>query len=156
DQLGMWTFDFGPDASNLERESSLSPESMREIRDSLHEVSNPLGKLLFLRSGSDVFVSTLKFFAADHGITEVALAGRLFWNRHDRVPHALQELVDDGWLDAVPGDPFGEGPLKYDPNRAVVWSVSHNGQDDRGEEADIDAYDPNDDRDDLATPMPRF
>src|SRR5690606_27777687 len=55
DQLGLWTFDFGQEPSNLRRESSPSPARMREIRDSLHKVANPLGKLLFLRSASDLF-----------------------------------------------------------------------------------------------------
>jgi hypothetical protein len=53
----------------------------------------------------------------------LAIAAKLYLERHGRVPATLDELVGDGLLTAVPLDPEDGGPLRYEPRHGVVFCV---------------------------------
>jgi hypothetical protein len=154
--MGILTWDLDDLVEEQEDEEPLTPQAKAGLRAAFLKVDNPVGKLIFLRNDLLEYLGTADMDSLEQNLTEVILAGRLFWNRHNRVPHSLEELVSDKLLTTVPADPYGEGPLKYDPERGLVWSVMHNGVDDRGESADYEVYDPEDERDDMASPMPQF
>jgi ABC-type transport system involved in multi-copper enzyme maturation permease subunit/uncharacterized membrane protein YqaE (UPF0057 family) len=63
-----------------------------------------------------------------------ALAAERFRQRHNRWPERLAELVPD-FLDKVPTDPFGGGPLLYKrlADGVVIYSAGPDGQDDGGD-----------------------
>ena len=65
-------------------------------------------------------------------MTRTILALRLYELRHGALPAALQALVVDGILEAVPIDPFCDEPLRYSRERRVVWSVGPNETDEGG------------------------
>ena len=69
---------------------------------------------------------------ADRAATRTVLALRLYELRHGALPAALQALVGDGILEAVPVDPFADEPLRYSRERRVVWSVGPNETDEGG------------------------
>jgi hypothetical protein len=52
------------------------------------------------------------------------------------LPSQLDDLVSAGLLEAVPIDPFCDQPLRYSPDRRIVWSVGPNAVDDGGQTAD--------------------
>jgi hypothetical protein len=60
------------------------------------------------------------------------IALRRYQLRHHRRAPSLQALVDEGFLNSLPSDFFGNGPLHYDASRGVLWSVGTNGRDDGG------------------------
>ena len=66
-------------------------------------------------------------------VVAVALLRREF-DRQGTLPDSLEVLVAAGEMDQLPSDPFGDQPLHYDPQRAVIWSVGVNGIDDGGHE----------------------
>lgn len=56
-------------------------------------------------------------------LAAAALAVRLYATDHDgAMPPSLDALVP-GYLSAVPADAMDGAPLRYDPSRAIVWSV---------------------------------
>lgn len=73
-------------------------------------------------------------FLADRAYVEavrVAVAFRAFSLAEARAPATLEELVPL-YLPAVPTDPFDGAPLRYDPERRLVYSIGVNGTDDGG------------------------
>jgi hypothetical protein len=71
--------------------------------------------------------------------TRAILALRAYQLTHGRLPTDLAALVPE-FLDKVPVDDFDGQPLRYSPDRKIVYSVGKNlkddGGDDRGSEAD--------------------
>ena len=51
----------------------------------------------------------------------------------DELPESLDELVEEGILPSVPMDMFADKPLRYDPERRLIWSVGPDEVDDGGE-----------------------
>jgi hypothetical protein len=68
----------------------------------------------------------------------LALALQLHRREHGELPASLEELVKNGYLKAIPADPFGKGEaFRYRRNRqpshdAVLWSVYTDGLDEGG------------------------
>ena len=50
------------------------------------------------------------------------IALRLYEKEHEELPSTLSGLLP-GFLQEVPRDPFDGQPLRYDPERRIVWSV---------------------------------
>jgi hypothetical protein len=65
------------------------------------------------------------------GAAQVAVAFRAFSLAEQRAPVTLEELVPR-YLPAVPRDPFDGAPLRYDPERRLVYSIGTNRIDDGG------------------------
>ena len=68
---------------------------------------------------------------------EVTLAAQMFLRDKGEFPESLDQLVPE-YLEAVPLDPcdLNGGRLRYrrdDPNKAIVWSIGRDGNDDGGE-----------------------
>ena len=74
---------------------------------------------------------------ADRHLAAVALAVALYRGDHDNaLPPALDALVPD-YLPRVLIDPLGDGgPLRYDADRGLAWSVGIDGRDDGGRSED--------------------
>ena len=66
------------------------------------------------------------------GATCVLLALRAYQLKSGRLPESLSALVPD-FLDAVPADDFDGQPLRYSPEKKVVYSVGRNLRDDQGD-----------------------
>jgi len=64
-------------------------------------------------------------------MVRVLVAMKQFHAKHSELPVALNELVPD-YLPAVPGDPFGNGPMQYRKNGEffALYSVGPDGDDD--------------------------
>jgi hypothetical protein len=64
----------------------------------------------------------------------VLIAARLYEMDHGEFPADMAALVDAGYLDAVPVDPFDGAPLRYllTDDEVVVYSVGENATDDGG------------------------
>lgn len=150
--LNWWTW--GAYFELEEDAAPLTPASTATARERLAGVSNPLGKLLFQSDPYDHALSLWDHQKVDHALTQCVLAGRLFWDKRQRVPKALEELVAEGFLESVPTDPYGDGPLRYDPERGLVWSVGFNGKDDGGVSGEL--TEEVDDRDDIVARLPRL
>lgn len=69
---------------------------------------------------------------AQRAATRTVIALRLFERRHGKLPVDLNALVDEGLLERVPAAPFVSGPLKYSPERRLLWSAGVDGRDDGG------------------------
>lgn len=69
----------------------------------------------------------------DRHLAATALALRLYQLDHDgRRPATLEALVP-AYLPSVPVDAIDGRPLRYDPARAILWSVGENNVDDGGD-----------------------
>src|SRR5690606_16795152 len=67
----------------------------------------------------------------DRRLAAASLAIRLYALDHDgQLPPTVEALVP-GYLPAVPADPFSkeDAPLRYDPARAILYSVGEDGTD---------------------------
>jgi hypothetical protein len=65
----------------------------------------------------------------------VAVAAERFRLKHDRWPQALEALVEDRLLNAVPSDPYDGRPMRWRllSDAAVVYSVGYDRKDNGGE-----------------------
>src|SRR5690606_36197356 len=124
-----------PDLVESDLSEALPPthEEKQQLRNGLVKETNPLGKLMFLGSDWSMMFDQNDELQAAYGLTQVVLAGRLFWERHNRVPNSLNELVEEGFLDHLPIDPYAEVPLRYNPETGLVWSVYKDGRSNEGE-----------------------
>ena len=66
--------------------------------------------------------------------TRVILALRAYQLTHGNLPSDLNALVPE-FLDAVPADDFDGQPLRYAPDRKIVYSVGQNLKDDGGDDS---------------------
>jgi type II secretory pathway pseudopilin PulG len=64
----------------------------------------------------------------------VGLAAERYRLQHGRWPETLEALVKDGYLDAVPADPFDGQPLRWRrvPGGHLIYSVGDDGEDNAG------------------------
>ena len=69
--------------------------------------------------------------------TRAILALRAYQLTHGKLPADLNALVPE-FLDAVPADDFDGQPLRYAPDRKMVYSVGQNLKDDGGNESRTD------------------
>jgi hypothetical protein len=63
----------------------------------------------------------------------LVLAIRLYEMEHGRAPERLEQLVEASILQSVPLDPFRSGPMRWDPQRRLIWSAGSDGRDHEGE-----------------------
>ena len=70
---------------------------------------------------------------AERRLTDTTIAIRIAHDRDGKLPDNLEQLVGEGLLDEVPIDPFNEWPLRYDPERGLLWSVGRDEVDDGAE-----------------------
>ncbi len=107
-----------------------------QLEKKLEGVRNPLGRMLvFAMSTSDMtdqVLLGLDRMTAEIRAARTVIAAQLYRHRKGNWPSSLQSLVSEGLLRSVPIDPFDGKPLRYDPKRAIVWSVSEDGNDEGG------------------------
>ena len=65
-------------------------------------------------------------------LSATMIALRMAFDRDGKLPATLNDLVTTGLLDQVPIDPFDEQPVRYDPQRALLWSINDDEEDDGG------------------------
>jgi hypothetical protein len=95
---------------------------------------NGLGRLV-VQEGMDRYaLDEFKRCAADTRLaaTQALLGLRAYEVVEGRLPEALNDLVPD-YLDAVPIDAFDGRPLRFRPDRRIVYSVGADFADDGGE-----------------------
>jgi hypothetical protein len=126
------------EAGNAEEEArEPSADEIAAWRKLLSSTANPIGKSAVEMAFSLVpsLIALDRRTHADHNAARVAVAAELYRRRRNCEPPTLEALVGEGLLPSVPRDPFGNGPLHYDPKRRLVWSVGENGKDDGGLDA---------------------
>lgn len=107
-----------------------TPERIAAAADILASVENPAGKLY-------VFIATPHWDAVSETVFRRQTQGNalqvlLAWRRLGRAA-GISALREAGLLAADPADPFADGALRVDPQRARVWSVGPDGVDQGGE-----------------------
>ncbi len=107
-----------------------TPEQIAAASDVLASVENPAGKLYVLIATPhwDAVSETVFRRQAQSNALQVLLA----WRRLGRTAD-IATLLETGLLAAAPADPFGDGALRVDPERARVWSVGPDGVDQGGQ-----------------------
>jgi len=70
----------------------------------------------------EVRISELLRLKTLSGLTRVAIAARLFWEDHQKLPPTLADLMPQ-YLEKIPLDPYDGQPLRYDAARGMIWSV---------------------------------
>jgi hypothetical protein len=112
-----------------------SKAELEDVRKGLSDQPNPLGRLVvavMLPLLPQLIDSSFRWRTQQEGLRTV-LALRIWSSRNGgKLPSGLNALVTSGVLPRVPPDPFGTGPLHYDPRRAVIWSVWSDGVDQGG------------------------
>lgn len=96
--------------------------SRKRFRELLRPIPNPLGRYLaddWTRSMDGIVSGTVHQAARLEG-TKAFLATKLFMRRNGRLPASLDEVVQDGLLDEVPFDPYGEKPVSYSAESRTV------------------------------------
>ncbi len=69
---------------------------------------------------------------------------RAFEEAKGALPASLPELVPD-FIDAVPPDPFDGKPIRYSPEKRIIWSVGQDREDRGGsawDEGEEDVFEP--------------
>lgn len=143
-QIGMGYEFIGEDAKSAEmkammgfpaRSWDVSPARLAKCKALLRKRHNPIGRALaeHLYSPFQMMRECLLRMEASRQATRTVAAIRLFALRFGRRPQKLDELVSSGILDQLPADPFCQKPLRYSPDRAIVWSVGPDGRDDGGQ-----------------------
>jgi hypothetical protein len=97
---------------------------------------NILGQIWFGLLAPAVIPSLAKKSQADAQLqaTRTILALRAYQLTHGNLPSDLNALVPE-FLDAVPVDDFDGQPLRYSPDRKIVYSVGQNLKDDGGNDS---------------------
>lgn len=98
---------------------------------------NAIGEIIYSMS-APIAESTVRRKSSEHvqiEVTATFLALKAYQLKHGRLPAKLSELVPQ-FLPAVPMDDFDGKPLRYDPERKILYSVSTNCQDDGGVQKD--------------------
>jgi hypothetical protein len=111
-----------------------SAQEIANARRALHGVANPVGRWIIAQSSSAsvLWLSNDRRSVANVLATRTVLACSIYYRLHRAEAPTLQALVDEKLVDAVPDDPFGSGPMRYDPKRRVTWSVGPDGKDTGG------------------------
>jgi hypothetical protein len=116
--------------------SKLPPEAQGEAFDKVEKATRasnaPLVRLL-MPALSKVSVAHRRTRASLR-CTLVAVAAERYRLERSQWPASLAELAKDGWIAAVPLDPFDGQPLRYKlvPDGVLIYSVSLDGVDDGG------------------------
>ena len=132
--VGKTQFLFDPDPAVGLKPRQLGPAAI----ESAHHVSvlrHLIGTFISVKRLDDAVWNE----RARQAALEVTLAAQMFRRDKGEFPESLDQLVPED-LEAVPLDPcdLNGGQLRYrrdDPNKAVVWSLGRDGNDDGGEVA---------------------
>jgi hypothetical protein len=84
-------------------------------------------------AGMETYVESFHGMLAEREGARLVVALRMYVARKGRLPAALQDLVDEKILSAVPTDPFSGKPMRYSAERRIVWSVGPDEVDDGGD-----------------------
>jgi hypothetical protein len=97
---------------------------------------NSVGQIMYSWTTFAVVTSLAKKSQADTQLqaTRIILALRAYQLTHGNLPSDLNALVPE-FLDAVPVDDFDGQPLRYSPDRKIVYSVGQNLKDDGGNDS---------------------
>jgi hypothetical protein len=116
-----------------DEQPALSQPELAKARESLKKITNPLGKHVVAEELDPRGMEAMSFRRrADLAATRAIVAVCLNVARNGKMPASLEELVRDNVLATVPLDPFDGKPLRYSPDRAIVWSVGPDGKDNGG------------------------
>jgi len=123
-------------APGVKASTSLTDAQLETARRAIAKVNNPLGKKIAVESIESGIGTIHAILAAPHShfaSTRIVLACRRMLDGKGTLPERLPDLVDAGFLDRLPLDPFSERPLRYSRQRALLWSVGHDGEDDNAD-----------------------
>ncbi|MGV6825702.1 MAG: hypothetical protein ACWA5Q_01885 [bacterium] len=134
-------------AKSFAEQLKLTRQSCTSFNSSLNDDSG-LGVTRYLmpwKAMNDFFAETSRgllkssrikrcFSHVYFGVAKVVIAANAYHQQTGEWPHTLDQLVP-GYLNEVPRDYFAEGPLKYNPQTRVVYSVGMNFEDDGGDSA---------------------
>ena len=97
---------------------------------------NSVGQIMYSWTIFAVVPSLAKKSQADTQLqaTRIIFALRAYQLTHGNLPSDLKALVPE-FLDAVPVDDFDGQPLRYSPDRNIVYSVGQNLKDDGGNDS---------------------
>jgi hypothetical protein len=97
---------------------------------------NATGEVLYYMEMPAIGPSLSKKSQSDAQLqaTRIILALRAYQLTHGNLPSDLNALVPE-FLDAVPADDFDGQPLRYAPDRKIVYSVGQNLKDDGGDDS---------------------
>ena len=78
---------------------------------------------------------------ARHNALVLILAIKRYQIKQKKLPENLQQLVDGGYLSALPQDPFNKGPLQYKKTGKdfILYSIGDNFKDDNGKAWDYES-----------------
>jgi hypothetical protein len=115
-------------------------ESNRPGIVSIYLSGNPVGQILYYMAMPAVMPALATKSKGDVQLqaTRTILALRACQLTHGNLPPDLSALVPE-FLDAVPVDDFDGQPLRYSPERKIVYSVGKNLKDDGGDDRGSDA-----------------
>lgn len=121
---------------DLPEDRPSTPEAMARLRDRMAKIPNVLGRVIGasrdIPEMSKMLLGSFDRLKADLAATRIIVASTLYKFRYGHFPKTLQILVEDGLLKRVPRDPFDGKPFRFDSTRAIVWSASEDGKDNRG------------------------
>jgi len=97
---------------------------------------NAVGQILYYMAMPAVIPSLATKSKGDTQLqaTRTILALRAYQLTHGNLPSDLKALVPE-YLDSVPVDDFDGQPLRYSPDRKIVYSVGQNLKDDGGNDS---------------------
>lgn len=110
--------DFNDDDSYLDKIEI--PQSEEEQK----EIDNVIGKI-YLRTSLVSFPGAqIKSHVWDFSVsaTQILLAIKAYWQDNQKIPSELANLVPN-YLDEIPIDPFDGKPLRYVPEKMIIYSV---------------------------------
>lgn len=99
--------------------------------------TNPVGRSLLRMTAYGYYPTRVE---AERNATMVLLAARHHEIKTGRLPDTLSELVDGGYLRAIPRDPYADTPLSYSAVRRSLWSVGEDRLDQDGTATEGDAH----------------
>lgn len=141
--IGMPYEFMGNDAAAVENQRELDGPArdwdvsfprLRKCRKALRKVCNPIGRALVdhLHASFDAHREVAFKCEMQRIAVRTQAAIRVFERHRGRAPATLMELVDDRLIDELPRDPFGNRPLQYSRERAILWSIGPDGRNDQG------------------------
>lgn len=63
--------------------------------------------------------------------TQILIATKAFWTENERLPQSLNELVPE-YFSEIPKDPFDGQPVRYLPEKKIIYSVGEDFEDANG------------------------
>jgi len=117
-------------------EANVADMESRPNLVSMYLSGNAVGQIMYYMSMPAVIPSLAKKSQGDVQLqaTRTIFALRAYQLTHGNLPSDLSALVPE-FLDAMPIDDFDGQPLRYSPDRKIVYSVGQNLKDDGGNDS---------------------